>query len=440
MKQFTPTIKKTLSNLTWLSIDRAIRLFGAVFVNAWLTRYLGPEQNGILNYSLAFVGMFAPLASLGVDSIVIREIVRDVSKKDEILGSAFLLRLLGAAVALSFSVTAIFLVRADDQTMQFIVIIAGLGLVFQSFDVIDVWFQSQVLSKYTVYAKNLAFILLNIGKIICILAEAHVIWIVVMSSMEVLVGAVGLVTVYTKKHGTPMAWQPTRERMVYIIKNSWPIFFSDLAMMLQLRIDQIFLGEMLGNRDVGLYAASVKLSEPFSFIPMILVSSVFPTIIKSLEWSETVFYDRMQNLYRLMFIVTLGIAVPITLLSGWIVHVMYGEEFAEVSLILSIMIWSRVYTNFGVAKGIFISANNLFKHSLLFSVVGFLINIAANYLLIPVYGVIGSLIATNIALMTTIFFMDALFVKTRKNFTTMMSAIFTFYKFNVEWKQPSDTP
>ena len=181
---FSPTLKRTLSNLTWLSVDRVVRLFGAVFVNAWLTRYLGPENNGVLSYALAFVGMFSPLAGLGMDAIVIRDIVRDPSQKDEILGSAFGLRLAGAGSAVAFAVIGIFLVRPDDTVTQVLVVISSLGLIFQAFDVIDYWFQSQVISKYTVYARNTAFFSLSILKILAILFQAEIFVFVILTSVE----------------------------------------------------------------------------------------------------------------------------------------------------------------------------------------------------------------------------------------------------------------
>lgn len=154
---FSPTLKKALSNLTWLSVDRVIRLFGAVIINAWLTRYLGPELNGIFGYALAFVGIFSPLAAMGMDNIIIRDIVRDIQNKDEILGSAFWLRLTASAVTTILVAVAILIVRPNDRSMQVMVIILSVGFIFQSFDVIDYWFQSQVQSKYIVYAKNGAF-------------------------------------------------------------------------------------------------------------------------------------------------------------------------------------------------------------------------------------------------------------------------------------------
>lgn len=432
MFNFSPTLTKTLSNLTWLSADRVVRLFGAVIVNAWLTRYLGPEQNGLLSYALAFVGMFAPLAVLGMDAIVIRDIIRDPTQKDEILGSAFGLRLIGAFSAVMFAVIGIFLVRPNDTVTQLLVVISSLGLIFQSFDVIDYWFQSQVLSKYTVYARNAAFFTLGILKITAILLNAEIYVFVILTSLELVVVAVGLVLMYRKNGNSVRRWNFKFDRAKALIINSWPIIISDLAVFAQTRIDQVMIGEFLTNTDVGIYAAAQKISEPLSFIPMIIMSSVYPVIVKTKEWSEEEYHRRLTNLYRLMFILSVAICLPFSLFSTPIVYVLYGEKFAASASILMFLIWTRFYAFYGVARSIYISSENLFRHALICSVSGVTVNSIANYFLIQRYGVFGSIIAGHLGFIVTIFVIDGLSRRTRENFRSMILGITTFYKFSTK--------
>ncbi len=428
---FSPTLQRTLSNLTWLSADRIVRLFGAVFVNAWLTRYLGPENNGVLSYALAFVGMFSPLAVLGMDAIVIRDIVRDPSQKDEILGSAFGLRLAGAGSAVAFAVIGIFLVRPDDTVTQVLVVISSMGLIFQAFDVIDYWFQSQVISKYTVYARNTAFFLLSILKILAILFYAEIFVFVILTSVELVVAAAGLVFMYRRNGFSVRQWSFKFDRARSLIINSWPIIISDLAVFAQTRIDQVMIGQFLTNSDVGYYAAAQKISEPLGFLPMIIMSSVYPVIVRTKEWSEEEYFKRLTNLYRLMFIISVSIILPISLLSGPIIHLLYGEQFEASSTLLAFLIWIRFYTFYGVARSIFISTENLFRHALICSVSGMTVNITANYFLIQQFGMYGSVMAAHLGFITTIFIFDGLFAQTRKNFKAMILGLTTFYKFSI---------
>lgn len=431
LTEISPTLRRTVSNLSWLSLDRVVRIIGAVIVNAWLTRYLGPEQNGVLSFALAFVGMFTPLAVLGMDAIIIRDLVRDPDRKEEILGSAFGLRLLGAASAVIFAVLAISAVRPDDHLTQALVVISSVGMVFQSFDVIDYWFQSQVQSKFTVYAKNSAFILISIAKIIAILGGAGLVIFIILSATELIIAAAALVVMYWKRGNSILRWTFRFDRARLLLVNSWPIIVSDLAVFMQARIDQIMIGEYLTNTDVGLYAAAQKISEPVSVIPMVIMSSIYPVIVRTKEWSEEEYHRRLTDLYRLMFIISLAVCLPIAVLSGPIVKVLYGEQYAFSATLLSLLIWTRFYAFFGVARSIFISTENLFRHALICSVSGVTVSIIANYFLIRRYGVYGSIIATHLGFLVTIFLVDGISPVTKRNFRSMMKGIFTFYRFRL---------
>ena len=426
---FTPTFKKTISNLTWLSFDRVIRLFGAIFVNVFLTRYLGPEKNGILNYSIAFAGIFAPLAILGMDAVVIRDITRNKSDKNEILGTAFRLRIIGSLISLILAFIGIVLMKPNDVQIQLIVLITSIGLIFQAFDVIDYWFQSQVLSKFTVYAKNSAFIILAVCKITAIFLSSALIVFVILSTIEFILAAFFLFLIYRKTGNYFSEWKFSTQRAKQLLQNSWPIFISDLAMFAQIRIDQIMIGNFLSNKDVGLYAAAQRLSEPLGFIPMIIMSSVYPIFLAIKDRSEEEFFSKMTNLYRLMTIISIITCLSISLLSNQIVQILYGEKFIYSGTILAFLIWGRFYTNLGVARSIFISSENLFRHTLKCSIAGISVNLILNYFLIQSLGVMGAIYSMFISFFVTIFLIDAITPETRRNFKSMLTGITTFYKF-----------
>jgi polysaccharide transporter, PST family len=86
-------LNRIVYNTSWLFADRIIRMGLGVIIVIFLARYLGPEQFGIYNYAIAFVALFTAFSSLGLDSIVVRDIVRSPEKKDEILGTSLVLKL-----------------------------------------------------------------------------------------------------------------------------------------------------------------------------------------------------------------------------------------------------------------------------------------------------------------------------------------------------------
>ena len=161
-----------------------------------------------------------------------------------------------------------------------------------------------------------------------------------------------------------------------------------------MKIDQVMIKEMLGAEQVGHYAAAVRLSEAWYFIPMAITSSVFPAIINAKKQSEELYYQRLQKLYDLMVWLALAIALPTTFLAPWVIRVLYGDAFLPAAGVLSIHIWAGVFVFLGVANGRWIIAENLQYIATIRSTAGAIVNIALNIVLIPKYGINGAAIST----------------------------------------------
>ena len=87
LKSIGPGLRRILGNMGWLMVDRMVRLGMGLFVTVWVARYLGPAQFGSLNFAFAFVSLFGTAATLGLDGIVVREVVHHAADTHEILGT-----------------------------------------------------------------------------------------------------------------------------------------------------------------------------------------------------------------------------------------------------------------------------------------------------------------------------------------------------------------
>lgn len=139
------------ANTSWLFAEKILRMVVGILVGVWVARYLGPERYGLLSYAQSFVGLFSVVATLGLDSILVRELVKDEGKRAVLLGTAFRLKLLGAGAVMLLLAAAVQLTSNDGYTNALIFIVAS-AIIFQSFNVIDLYFQSKVFCKYVVSA------------------------------------------------------------------------------------------------------------------------------------------------------------------------------------------------------------------------------------------------------------------------------------------------
>ena len=124
---FSDSIKKVLGNTGWLISDKIIRMAIGLFVAAWVARYLGPDQYGLLNFSLALVALVGVLSNLGLQELIIRNIVKDPGKRDDLLGTAFVIKAVGGVLVFFISILIAFLIRPDDPLSHILVIIIAAG-------------------------------------------------------------------------------------------------------------------------------------------------------------------------------------------------------------------------------------------------------------------------------------------------------------------------
>ena len=82
-----------LANSGWLLADRLLRMFPALVVGAWVARHLGSGRYGVLAYAIALLAFVTPLAMLGLEAIVVRDVTQDAAKAPRILGTALFLRI-----------------------------------------------------------------------------------------------------------------------------------------------------------------------------------------------------------------------------------------------------------------------------------------------------------------------------------------------------------
>lgn len=417
-----PNLQKALANTGWLFADRILRMGMGLLVGVWVARYLGPEQFGLFNYATAFVALFGAVAGLGLNGIVVRDLVKQPEQANTTLGTALVLQLIGGFLALGLAVLAIGFVRPDDDLVKVMVAVLGSVMVFKATEIVKYWFEAQVQSKYSVWVENAVFLIIAGIKVALIMQQAPLMAFVWVVLAEAILVAVALLAIYAWQGGLLFAWRIDTQRAKALLNDSWPLILSGLAVMVYMRIDQIMLGQMLGDEAVGIYSAAVRISEVWYFVPTAIVASVFPSIIEAKKQSETLYYQRLQRLYNLMVVLSILVAIPVTFLSDWLVTILFGAEYQSAGAILAIHVWAGLFVSLGVASGKWFTIEN--KSDLMFyrTFLGALTNVALNFVLIPRFSVQGCALATLISYSLAAFWFDVISRNTRKTFFMKINA------------------
>lgn len=424
-----PNLQKILVNTSWLFGDKILRMGVGLLVGVWIARYLGPEQFGLLNYALAFVALFTAVSNLGLYGIVVRDLVQDPTSADTTMGTSFTLQALGGLCAFGLALLSIIYVRSNDSLSKLMVALLALLMVVKATDVVRYWFESKVQSKYVVWTENGVFLVFAAVKIGLVVAGATLMAFVWTLFAEGLLVAVGLLGVYAWQGGNISAWRCRFSRAKTLLKDSWPLLLSGLAIMVYMRIDQIMLGQMLGDESVGIYSAAVRISEVWYFIPMTITASVFPSIIKVKKTNEAKYYQRLQKLYDIMVLLALAVAIPMTFLSEFVVTLLFGNAYIQAGSVLSIHIWAGIFVFLWVASGRWFIIEGLQKYAFYRNLLGAIVNVSLNLILIPKFGIIGAAWATVVSLACVSIFFNAFNSKTRPVFFMLFKSFLIFRIF-----------
>lgn len=422
-----PGLRQVLVNLAWLFTDQILQMGLGLVVGLWVARYLGPVQFGLLNYALAFVSVFSSVATMGLGSIVIRDIARNPECKNETLGTVFGMQFTGGCITLLLTVTVISLFKPDEDLTRWLVGIIAAGTIFQAFEAINFWFQSQVQSKYTVLAKNSVSFFVAAVRIGLVTIKAPLLAFACIRLAEVALVGLAYVYFYQFAGNKIKDWQFSWARGKELLAESWPIMLSGLAVYLYSKTDQLMLGAMNKNAELGYYAAAVKISEICDFLPMIISGSIFPKLAHLREKNYEEYLNKFQIYCDTMIFLWLAVAIPISLLSPWIVNLLYGEKYAQSAAVLAIYVWAQFGSNLGVARNTYFTIEGQLRYSLYLTVIGSILNIGLNWLLIPKYGAFGATAATLITYFYVIILVNFL-IKELRPFGKLIWRSLNLYK------------
>ena len=422
--------QKYFKNTGWLMLGKILSLVVGIFI----AKFLGPHDFGDLSFATAFTAIIAAVGTLGLDSFIIREILDQPAKRNEVLGTAFWMRI-GVSIFLvpaSVLIYLFFRSLADQQGAELTLVITfcASALFFKAFNIIDSYFQSQVRSKFVVQVQNICLIISSLIKISFVLLKLPLVYFAFALVLDGLMLAIGLVIIYHREDLQIRAWVFNTSRAKSMLSQSWPLILSAVMVTLYMQIDILMLKYFAGSTEAGIYSAAARISEAWYFIPVAIVTSVFPAIIHARKTDVARYQKRLQNLYDLLVAISLPVALIVSLGADTFIRLVYGEQFDGAGVMLSIHIWSGIFVFLGSASGQYLLAEGFTMISFYRTAIGAIANILLNLWLIPMYGGLGASAATLIAYFIATFSI-LLYSKTRQQGLMVLKSLFLINMFSI---------
>ncbi|WP_223533123.1 flippase [Pseudomonas sp. BF-R-30] len=399
------TVQRYFFNSSWMLAEQILRILSGVFVGIYIARYLGPEQFGMLTYVLAISTFILCVARLGMDAVLIKELVNTPEKNKELMGTAFWLMMLAALTC--YIVAALGISLTDEiNSVKIYAYIVSASTFFTSFLVVDYFFQSQIKAKYSAICKTLALLCMSIAKLALIFSDAEIFWFAIASLLDHVVLAVFLLFAALRTREINFLGHFNLVDAKLMLKSSWPMVITAVASLVFMRIDQVMIRSMLGLHELGIYSAAVKVYESWIILPYVITISLLPAIVKLKQGDEQNYHRKLCQLFRAVIWLSVVAAFFVSLLSTPIMTIAFGSQYTESASVLSIVMWTAVFASMSSVSARYFNAENMEKKIALRTAIAAAVNIALNLLLIPRYGIEGAAIATFCCIFFTAYLMD----------------------------------
>jgi len=420
--------RRYFANTAWLIFEKSVRILYYLVIGSWVVRYLGPAQFGTLSFAQSLVGLFAPLSALGLTNVLSLHLVKQPEKIPTYLSTSLGLMLIGCVVSY-VGINILLLLHGYGAITNNAVLIIGFCAFFQTSTLFDSYYQSAVRGKMLVYSGLTGMALSSLVKVALILLKASFTSFVISYVFDVAIIFIILLAFFKKDVPRFSLALFSRSTAVELLGEAWPYILSGLLVTIYMRIDMIMIKELMTDVSVGQYAAAVRISEAWYFIPVIIVGSLYPAIVNAKQVSEKLYLDRLSSLYFVMFYMAVAVSVVSSLLSGVFVQTLFGAAFSQASGVLMIHIWASIFVFVGVSSDKWLLTEGLQIYSAINGLLGAILNIALNLVLIPRIGIQGAAWATLISYAFSGYICLAIWPKTRRNFKAVTAAVFRLPRF-----------
>lgn len=416
-------VTKIVHNASWLVGDKVFTMVIGVFVTALVARYLGPENYGMYNYALAFVTLFTALSTLGLETLTVKSIVQKEEEEGAILFTSLVLRIMGGIILTLLTSVIIQFVAPNEPLVHLLVMIMSLTMTIKSLEVIEYWIQAYQRSKISSLIRMCAYVFSALLKVAFVVLEGSLVHLAFIYLSDALIVGIALVIAYFKNRPLYTRWKFKFQFAKNILSQSWYLILSGLMVTLYMQIDKVMLGSLLTNKEeLGIYSAASQIASIWYFLPLAIITSFKPVIMKKKLETNEKYMNALQALYSIVAWIGIVFGVLIILFSQPIVSILYGNEYNGAANIIAISVWAGTFATLGSARSVWLLTENLQKYTLVYTFAGLIVNVGLNYFMIPIFGGVGAAIATLIAQIYANVFALVPFKKTRISSVMLMKA------------------
>lgn len=412
---------KNIANAGWIIGCKIVQALLGLIISMLTARYLGPSQFGLINYAASIVAFVTPIVHLGLSHVIVQEIVYSPDSEAKILGSSIAMSLVSSVICIIGVISFSMITNPDDNQATIVCGLYSLLLIAQAFEIIQYWFQSKLMSKYTAVVSVTAYFVISIYKFVLLYTQQTIYWFAVSNAIDHLIIGIVLLFIYKNKSNNKLEFSLSWAKRLF----SKSRFFIVSSMMVTIfaQTDKIMLRFMIDDAATGIYSAASACAGMTSFVFTAIIDSMRPTIIECKKNKNPFYEVNICRLYSIIICMALAQSMVMTLFAKPIIDIMYGSEYSSSISVLKIIVWQTTFSYIGSVRNVWMLAEEKQRYLWIINLSGALTNVILNVFFINLWGVEGAAIASLITQIFTNFIVSFILKPIRYNNSFIIKSI-----------------
>ncbi|TLV03710.1 flippase [Dyadobacter luticola] len=405
--------KNLIKNIASLSVVQIANYVLPLISIPVISRVIGPDKFGVINYAVAFIAYFNILITYGFDLTATRKVAQDpenIALRNKVFSEVFQAKtLLFIISCLIFTICLNFVpplkVEARVAIFSFLFCIGTL------FTQNWLFLAMQDIPKVALF-DFMSKLLFTVAVLLVVQHKEDYVWQPLITSLIQIVVAITSFTWAIKRYKLKMRWVGL-DNIFALLKSESVVFFSFILINLYTTTNVIVLGLFQTPENVGYYTGGQKLIiVAYSVISLPLSHALFPYIGRAFAESREHGLLLVQKIIPLVFVLTGTLALGMFIFGPWALRLFYGPEFEPSVFVFQLLVFAPMFIAMGSIFGVQIMLNlKMDKLFFRITLTAAAISICVNFLLVKQFGYVGT--ALN-WLITEIFIATTMYIFLRK--------------------------
>jgi O-antigen/teichoic acid export membrane protein len=370
--------------------ERIYLLAIGIVLYALLARSYGPETMGVFSYAQTLVSFAAPFLATGAEAIVVRELVRNKDDRNVVMGGAFALITTSTVVVTALPLAYAFFAPGSNALAFKLAVILSLAFIPNGLLIIEHFFKSEMKAAAIVLPRAAVLTVSGLTKIVLAWKGYPITAIATVAAAEAFGIAFAFLISYLRHGQSPLRWRISRAEAVMLFKQAFPAMTSAVVILLFFRVNHVLVAQLSSYTELGKYSAAFQMVQLTGILPLALFSTIYPRLV-TLHGSNSAYFHRIIGwLYFGFALLSYLICAATYLFSDFAIHLLLGPKFAGAGSVLSVLIFSSVFTFLASVRAQEINIYNVPAYHLINAFIGLAVLVPISLFLIPRYGAVGA--------------------------------------------------